>query len=208
MLFFINITGVPEMGSLTRFPLSTRSVKRSVVPNAEISTSHFLTELTEEIILTIIVVMPDARARTKNGALFGEALVIKNPAMDDHFRWMMKRQNGLLAKGRLIGVQFEALLEGGEDSLYYEIGRHSNEMADMLREGLKEMGVEFFGNSPTNQVFPILPENVVKELEKDFFFYEWAPPENGKITIRLVTGWGTEEGDVKAFLEAAEKLLK
>lgn len=142
---------------------------------------------------------------TKNGALFGEALVIKNKQINDHFRFMMKRQCGLLAKGRLIGVQFEALLEGGEDSIYFTMAAHANRMAEMLREGLAEMQVPFYSDSRTNQVFPILPAGVVRELEKEFFFYEWAPEKDGRIPIRLVTAWGTEEKDVQAFLEKVRK---
>lgn len=139
---------------------------------------------------------------TKNGALFGEALVIREPALDDHFRWMIKRQCGLLAKGRLIGVQLEALLNGGEDCLYFELARHSNALAARLRQGFGERGVPLLGSSPTNQVFPVLPVETVERLEKDFFFYRWAPPENGLVPIRLVTGWGSAEAEVEAFLDA------
>ena len=142
---------------------------------------------------------------TKNGALFGEALVINNPAIDDHFRWMIKRQNGMLAKGRLIGVQFEALLEGGEESLYFELARRSNELADKLKTGLEEFGVEFYSESQTNQIFPMLPAAVVEKLEEEFFFYRWAPEENGKIPVRFVVGWGTTEEDVDSLLDAVKK---
>lgn len=144
---------------------------------------------------------------TKNGALFGEALVIINPDLGDHFRWMIKRQNGLLAKGRLIGVQFEALLEGGESSLYFQIARETNRMAELLRAGLSELGVGFYGSSETNQIFPVLPTTIVEELEKDFFFYRWAPEKEGLIPIRLVCGWGTREEDVNALLERVGSLL-
>ena len=142
---------------------------------------------------------------TKNGALFGEALVIRNGELNDHFRWMMKRQCGLLAKGRLIGVQFEALLEGGEQSLYYEIASRENRIADMLRSGLSGMGITFFSPSTTNQIFPIMEVGVVRALQKDFFFYEWAKESDGMIPIRLVTGWGTTEEDAEAFLDAVRK---
>ncbi len=144
---------------------------------------------------------------TKNGALFGEALVILSPALDDHFRWMMKRQGGMLAKGRLLGVQFEALFEGGEESVYFSAAAHANAMAKRLREGLGALGVPFFADSPTNQQFPLLPASAVRELEKEFFFYEWAPEENGRIPIRLVTGWGTTEEEVDAFLSRLAGLL-
>ncbi|MBQ9931719.1 MAG: threonine aldolase [Firmicutes bacterium] len=144
---------------------------------------------------------------TKNGALFGEALVIRNKAMDDHFRWMIKRQCGLLAKGRLIGVQFEALLEGGMDSVYFSIASHANRLAEKLRNGLTAMGIGFFSDSPTNQIFPILPAKVVEELEKDFFFYRWAPEKDGMIPVRLVTAWGTEEAHVDALLKRIGELM-
>lgn len=145
---------------------------------------------------------------TKCGALFGEALVILNESLNDHFRWMIKRQCGMLAKGRLIGVQFETLLKGGEDSLYFRIAKRENEVADLLRLSLSKLGVGFFGSSPTNQVFPILPAKVVDELENDFFFYRWTPEKDGFVTIRLVTGWGTTMDDAEAFLVRVAELLK
>ena len=144
---------------------------------------------------------------TKNGALFGEALVICDTALDDHFRFMIKRQCSMLAKGRLLGVQFEALLDGGEDSIYFEMARHANDMARMLRDALAALGVCFLGTSPTNQLFPILPAATVRALEKDFFFYEWAAEKDGFIPIRLVTGWGTTTDEVEAFLAAVKAAL-
>ena len=141
---------------------------------------------------------------TKNGALFGEALVILNPSINDHFRFMMKRQGGLLAKGRLIGVQFEALLDGGEDSIYFKMASHANMLADQLRSGLKRLQVDFYSESQTNQVFPLLPVNVVEQLEKDYVFYRWAPPKDGMIPVRLVTSWGTKEEEVAALLKSVE----
>ena len=144
---------------------------------------------------------------TKNGAMMGEALVVMNPAIDDHFRWMIKQHCGMLAKGRLIGVQFEALLAGGENSLYYEIAAYANAMAEKLRKGLKELGIGFLGSSPTNQVFPILPADMVKELEKDFFFTVWGKEENGKIPVRLVTSFGTTEDEVDAFIDKVRNLI-
>ena len=144
---------------------------------------------------------------TKNGALFGEALVILKDELNDHFRWMIKRQCGLLAKGRLIGVQFETLLKGGENGLFFKAAAHANAMADKLRRGLAEMGVEFFGTSPTNQIFPVLPVRVVKKLQENFFFYEWAAEKDGVMPIRLVTGWGTKTSEVEAFLLAVKELL-
>ncbi|MBQ9414104.1 MAG: threonine aldolase [Clostridia bacterium] len=145
---------------------------------------------------------------TKNGALFGEALVIRNKAIDDHFRFMIKRQCGMLAKGRLIGVQFEALLDGGEAGVYFEMAAHANRLAKALRDGLSAMGVAFYSPSQTNQVFPILPRDVVEELERDVFFYRWAPERAGMIPIRLVTAWGTTDTDVTAFLDRVRAILQ
>ena len=84
---------------------------------------------------------------------------------------------------------------------------HANQMASELREGLSEMNVRFYSESQTNQVFPISPAEVVRELEKDFFFYEWAPEKDGMIPIRLVTAWGTEEDDIQAFPEKTRKII-
>ncbi len=145
---------------------------------------------------------------TKNGALFGEALVIRNKQINDHFRFMMKRQCGLLAKGRLIGVQFEALLDGGADSIYFSMAAHANRMAEKLRKNLTEIGIRFFSDSQTNQIFPILPTDVVRELKKEFFFYEWAPEKDGMIPVRLVTAWGTKETEVDAFWERIRNILQ
>ncbi len=144
---------------------------------------------------------------TKNGALIGEALVITNPEIDDHFRWMIKRSLGMLAKGKIIGVQLEALLEGGENNLLSRIARHENKMAKRLREGLEEMGVSFYSKSPTNQIFPVFPKTVVEELEKDFFFYRWAPEKDGIIPVRFVTSWGTSEEDVDSLLARVKEVL-
>lgn len=145
---------------------------------------------------------------TKNGALFGEALVICRPEIDDHFRWMIKRQGGLLARGRLIGVQFEALLEGGEDSLFFKTAAHANKMAKLIREELGGLGIGFYSNSPTNQVFPILPKNVVQQLKREFAFHEWAPERDGMIPVRLVTAWGTEEKDVQCLVQEVRRLYQ
>mgnify|MGYP002626262194 CR=1 FL=1 len=121
---------------------------------------------------------------------------------------MMKRQGGLLAKGRLIGVQFEALLEGGSDSIFFQMAAHANHLAEKLKDGMSALNIVFYSDSQTNQIFPVLPAGVVRELKKEFAFYEWAPEQDGMIPIRLVTAWGTEESDVDAFLERVGTLLQ
>jgi threonine aldolase len=169
---------------------------------------------------------------TKNGALFGEALVIRDPKLNDHFRWMIKHQGGMLAKGRLIGVQFEALLEpqgdpaanvsggdvsrgtgAGHDSkdeykcLYFDIARRENYLADRLRTGLRELGCRFYCETSTNQVFPLLPVRLVEQLEENFIFHRWAPEQDGLIPVRLVTGWGTTEEEVDILLDCVRKSI-
>ena len=139
---------------------------------------------------------------TKIGALFGEALVVVHPEkFDDHFRYMIKRQCALLAKGRLIPVQLKALFEGGEDSLYFQLGKHENELAIKLAKGVVDAGYELWLPHQTNQVFVIMKNEQIAELEKDFFFYTWCPYDEGRSVIRLVTSWGTTEEDVDALLQ-------
>ena len=144
---------------------------------------------------------------TKNGALFGEALVIRNPIIGENFRYMIKRQCNMMAKGRLMGVQFEALLEGGADSIYFAMAKHANDLAEKLRRGLSDMGVAFYSNSPTNQIFPILPRRVVDALTAEFAFHEWAPEQDGMVPVRFVTGWGSTEAEVDALLARVKDLL-
>ena len=112
----------------------------------------------------------------------------------------------MLAKGRLIGVQFEALLEGGEDSVLYQIGRHENAMGKRLRDGIASLGYSFDSESASNIVFPIIPAGIVKELSKDFFFTDYGPADADEHVLRLVTSWGTRESEVDAFIDALRKL--
>jgi threonine aldolase len=134
---------------------------------------------------------------TKNGALLGEALVILNPALKPDFRYIMKQQSGLLAKGRLLGVQFEALFK---DGLFFRLAEHSNKLADKLRDGISAKGYSFLVDSPTNQIFPILPKKLVEKLEEKYFFYRWKPIDDENLCIRLVTSWGLQEDGVTSFL--------
>ncbi len=143
---------------------------------------------------------------TKIGALFGEALVVVNPEkFDPNFRYMIKRQCALLAKGRLIPVQLKALFEGGDNSLYFELGKRENELAIKLAKGVVDAGHELWLPHQTNQVFIILDNEKIAELNKDFMFYTWCPYDEGRSVIRLVTSWGTTEEDIQAILTALQK---
>ena len=134
---------------------------------------------------------------TKNGALFGEALVMNAP--NDHFRWHMKQRGAMLAKGRLLGVQFQALLE---DGLYFDMARHANDMAFRLRDGVAALGYPFPVPSPSNQQFPVLPNTVMEQLRSMGYEFEIDRPTDPDHTIvRFVTSWATPESAIDQFLK-------
>lgn len=134
---------------------------------------------------------------TKNGAFFGEALVMTTK--NEHFRWHIKQRGAMLAKGRLLGIQFQALLENG---LYFEIARHANEMAYRLRDGIAALGYPFPVPSPSNQQFPVLPNTVVQQLQDMGYEFEIDHAEDEAHTcVRFVTSWATPEAAVDAFLK-------
>lgn len=136
---------------------------------------------------------------TKNGLLFGECLVITNPALMPNFRYCLKQCGGMLAKGRLLGVQFAAVLE---NDLWLELGRHANRQAARLTQGLLEKGYPLYAPSPTNQVFPIVSKAKIRELEREFTFELTAPIDGSHDAIRLVTSWATPYDAVSALLKA------
>ena len=142
---------------------------------------------------------------TKNGALFGEALVILNDALKPDFRWILKQHGGMLAKGWLLGVQFDTLLR---DGLYLELARHANEQAQRLRSGIGMLGYAFACDSPSNQQFPILPDSVLEQLEGDFHWEVIGHPAPGMTEIRLVTSWATSPAAVSAFLRRLRELTE
>lgn len=157
-----------------------------------------LTTPGSDLTLADIAAMTDAFyiGGTKNGALFGEALVLPHP--DPHFRWHMKQRGAMLAKGRLLGIQFQALLE---DGLYFDIARHANEMAFRLRDGVAALGYPFPVASISNQQFPVLPNSVIRRLEDMGYEFETDRPVDGEHTcVRFVTSWATPERAVDQFL--------
>jgi len=140
---------------------------------------------------------------TKNGALLGEALVILHPALQADFRFHLKQHGALLAKGRVLGAQFAALLE---DDLYLQLARHANAMAARLAQGVRAAGVEFLGEPVTNQVFPILPDRVIAALREQFGFHIWSRVDAERSAIRLVTSWATPPGAVDGLLDALGRI--
>ncbi|AQR92122.1 Low specificity L-threonine aldolase [Clostridium saccharobutylicum] len=140
---------------------------------------------------------------TKNGALFGEALVICNNSLKEDFRYSIKQKGGLLAKGRLLGIQFEELFK---DDLFFELAKHANNMAILLKNALKEKGYEFLTDSSTNQQFPILPNDIIKKLSENYSFNIERVIDEKYAAIRLVTSWATDESSVLKFIEDLKKM--
>ncbi len=135
---------------------------------------------------------------TKNGALMGEALLIMDPALQADFFRMKKQRGAVLAKGWLLGAQFEALFA---DGLYFDLAQHANEMAARLQAGLKARGLSFLFESPSNQIFPIVPDHILPALERICAFEVWGPASQaGHTVIRLVASFATQKTDVDGLL--------
>ncbi|MBQ3611595.1 MAG: aminotransferase class V-fold PLP-dependent enzyme [Firmicutes bacterium] len=135
---------------------------------------------------------------TKCGAMFGEALVIIKKELQEDIRWLVKQRGGMIAKGRLLGVQFQALLK---DGFYFELGAHANRLAKKLADGISAKGYEFAIPPQTNMLFPLFTKEKVEELRENVMFEGWQYPSETHAAIRLVTSWGTTEEEVDAFLK-------
>ena len=160
-----------------------------------------LTSAPNDLTLKDLAALTDAFyiGGTKNGALLGEALVIQKDSLKEDFRFMMKNRGAMLAKGFLAGIQFEELFR---DGLFFDLAAHANEMAAILRDGIRKAGYSFVSDSHTNLLFPILPDELVDKLGKDFTFERSQKPDDSHTVIRLVTSWATPEKAVRDFLSA------
>ncbi|MFV0225773.1 aminotransferase class V-fold PLP-dependent enzyme [Empedobacter falsenii] len=136
---------------------------------------------------------------TKNGALLGEAIVINNLKLDEDFRYHIKQKGGMLAKGRLIGIQFSEMFR---DDLFFEMGKHANQMAEKLANAISAKGHNFLTEPSSNQIFPILPNSIIEKLQQDFEFYIWQKIDEENSAIRLVTSWTTPEKQVVNFIKS------
>ena len=136
---------------------------------------------------------------TKVGALCGEAVVFSKHNMPEHFLTMVKRRGALLAKGRLLGIQFDALFT---DNLYFDISRHAIDMAQRLKEIFKENKIPFYLESPTNQQFVILENNQLEELQKNIRFSFWEKIDENHTVVRFVTSWSTTQDDLSVLAQA------
>ena len=133
---------------------------------------------------------------TKNGAMFGEAMVIVNDTLKPYFRTVMKQRGGMLAKGFLLGAQFQALFEGG---LYMEIAKHANAAADKMRAALTQKNVAFKPATETNQIFAVMPNDMIGALHTKYAFHIMEPVGGRHSVVRLVTSWATTNGMVEEF---------
>ena len=134
---------------------------------------------------------------TKVGALFGEAVVIPGQALRRDFRYHIKQRGGMLAKGRLLGIQFETLFE---DGLYEEVSRHAVDLAMRIREAFLAKGVPFRHESMTNQQFPILPDAFRAALAEKYSFSHWENYGDGRSVVRFCTSWATREEHVERLV--------
>lgn len=140
---------------------------------------------------------------TKVGALFGEAVVISNPALARDFRYIMKQRGGMLAKGRLLGVQFDTLFT---DNLYFEISAHADRMAEQLLTKFEELNYDFFMPAQSNQLFPILPRKVRAYLGQKYTFIEMDKLDEERTVCRFCTSWATKQENVDALCLDLEKI--
>lgn len=142
---------------------------------------------------------------TKVGALFGEAVVFSNAVLAEDFRYLIKQHGGMLAKGRLLGLQFSALFENDN---YFNIARHANILADKIRQTLDELGYPYLVSGVTNQIFPILPDSVLDPLSENFSFSEQERVDPTHRAVRFCTSWATTADNVDALCNALRALSK
>ncbi|MBN2682835.1 MAG: low specificity L-threonine aldolase [Bacteroidales bacterium] len=140
---------------------------------------------------------------TKNGALIGEAIVIVNEQLKENFRFHLKQKGALLAKGRILGIQF---LELFKDDLFFDLAKHANLMATNLSIGIKKLEYSFLTEPASNQIFPILPNTIIEKISEKYGFYVWSKFDENNSVIRLVTSWATQEKFVNEFIEDLEIL--
>ncbi len=133
---------------------------------------------------------------TKQGALFGEAVVFTDPSLAEDFRYLIKQHGGMLAKGRLLGIQFEVLMNGG---LYFQLARRADRLADRLRAAFAAKGIPFLVENTTNQVFPILENDCLGPLAAEFGFECWQVVDETHTAVRVCTGWATADSAIDAL---------
>ena len=164
-----------------------------------------LTSQANDLTLPDIAALTDAFyiGGTKNGAMMGEALVITNQALQEDFFRIKKQRGAVLAKGWLLGVQFQALLQ---DGLYFAIAKHAVEVAQYLQGGLKNLGIPMMVDSPTNQIFPIVPNSLLPRLDKLCTYEVWGTADESHTVIRLVASFATPLSSAEGLLKAIKDI--
>lgn len=140
---------------------------------------------------------------TKCGALFGEAVVIRNPGLQRDFRYILKQTGAMLAKGRILGIQFYALFQ---EDLYFALGNTANQLAKEIAEACKAAGFPLLVESPTNQQFVILPHRLLKKLDEEFTYTVWERVDEAHTAIRLCTSWATTREEVQRLIACIAQL--
>ena len=140
---------------------------------------------------------------TKNGALLGEAIVITNDKLKVDFGFHIKQKGAMLAKGRLLGIQFLELMK---EDLYFDLAKHSNAQAMKIKAALHQKGFQFLSETFTNQIFPILNQAQIEKLSEKFDFYVWKKISETNSAIRLITSWATSDEVVEDFINEIESL--
>lgn len=142
---------------------------------------------------------------TKQGMLFGEALVIVDPALRRDFRYILKQKGGMLAKGRLLGVQYCAMFR---ENLYFELSDHADKLAMKLKAVLTELGYSFLYESFTNQQFPIMPDETLAKLGEKYAYSFWEKVDDTHTAVRFCMSWATKEEDVDALIADLREVSK
>ena len=135
---------------------------------------------------------------TKVGALLGEAVVLPNLELQEDFRYIVKQKGGMLAKGRILGIQFDELMK---DGLYEKLGAHGDRMADRIRGAFREKGFNFLVENETNQIFVILRDDQIQKLGERFGYCPHCRMDENHSAIRLCTSWATREENVDTLVE-------
>ena len=133
---------------------------------------------------------------TKQGALFGEAVVFTRSALAEDFRYLIKQHGGMLAKGRLLGIQFETLMNEG---LYFKLARRADRLADRIRAAFARKRIPFLVENTTNQIFPILEIDAIDRLAAEFGVERWQQVDTERAAVRFCTSWATAESAVEAL---------
>ena len=166
---------------------------------------HALTAETNDLTLEDFGKYTDAfyLGGTKNGALIGEAIIINNERFQEEFGFHLKQKGAMLAKGRVLGIQFQELLK---DDLYFDLARHANQQAMKIKDAFKQIGCEFMSETFTNQIFPILNLSQIEKLSVNFDFYVWKKLSEEESAVRLITSWATPNDIIEKFITEIKNL--